>query len=201
MTKLRFELRNISLLTILITLGTAAVSQPAEPARQKALTPEQVRYRTQIEEWRTARQELRAKANAALEAEMARERTGDCPNAVSTRAAEECLNAEIATTEKNYLAFTSALRAMLALPYPASSGQQPIAGPTGTPPTSAELTAQFDRIENESKKYRDLCVNAAYNQFKGGTEAPVFALEAQQRLLRLHLHELSFLYTDELSNH
>jgi hypothetical protein len=90
---------------------------------------------------------------------------------------------------------------MLSLSYPTMPGALPTLGPTGTPPTAAESVAEFDRLEAESSQYRQHAVTAAYNQFKGGSEAPVFAQEAEQRLLRLHLQALAFVYGELLSNH
>jgi hypothetical protein len=90
---------------------------------------------------------------------------------------------------------------MLALAYPTMPGDQPVSGPTGTPLTSTERVTEFDQLEAQSKRFRDDGVRAAYDQYKGGTLAPVFAAEAGQRLLRLHLQELAFIYGEELSNH
>ncbi|MBV9300619.1 MAG: hypothetical protein JOY62_04935 [Acidobacteriaceae bacterium] len=186
----------LSLLTVLVVM---ARSQTGKESKHK--TPEQVKYQSEMEHWRAARNELRTRARAALDAERAREKAGDCPNADTTFAAEKCLNAEIDKTQGNYAAFTSALREMLGLARPLGPGEMPISGPTGMPLSAPERVAEFDRIENEWKRYRDLCTAAAYDEFKGGTEAPVFELEAQQRLARLHLEELSFIYDNELANH
>jgi|GEM_PF-2036399 len=170
-------------------------------ARRKILTPEQVQFQAQAAQWRQRRNTLRDQAQAALDAEVAREKTGDCPDATSTVGEEECLGAEIAKTKENYATFAGAIRAMLASPYPTMPGQQPVTGPTGTPPTASENVVEFDRLEAESKLYREHAVAAAHNQFKGGTEAPVFADEAEQKLLRLHFQEMAFVYGEELSNH
>jgi hypothetical protein len=145
------------------------------------------------------RNELRAAAQTALNAEEAREKAGDCPDATTTRAQEECLNGEMRKTEANYAAFASAIRAMLDLSYAGSA--QPISGPTGIPLTPEQRVAEFDRLEAESKAYRESAVKAAFDQYKGGTLAPVFSLEAAQKLLRLHLQEMAFVYGNELSNH
>lgn len=147
------------------------------------------------------RNELRITAQKALDAEMAREKTGDCPDATTTRAQEECLSAEIRKTEANYSAFAEAIRAMLGLSYATKPGEQPISGPTGMPLTAEQRVAEFDRLEAASKAYRETAAKAAYGQFKGGTLAPVFSLEATLKLLRLHLQEMAFVYGNELSNH
>jgi hypothetical protein len=147
------------------------------------------------------RNELRAAAQTALNAETTREKAGDCPDATTTRAQEECLDAEMRKTELNYAAFASAIRAMLALADPAIPGQPPVSGPTGIPLTAEQRLAEFDRLEAESKAYREAAAKVAFDQYKGGTLAPVFSLEAAQKLLRLHLQEMAFVYGNELSNH
>ncbi len=155
----------------------------------------------QIANWQNQRANLRKQAQTALAAESARESTGDCPDANTTRAQEQCLTAEHTKTEANYAVFVQAIRSMLALAYPTPPGQKPISGPSGTPLTSDELLAEFDRLEAESKQYREHATKAAYDQYKGGTLAPVFSMEATQKLLRLHMHEIAFLYGNLLSNH
>jgi hypothetical protein len=145
------------------------------------------------------RDELRTAAQTALNAEMAREKAGDCPDATTTRAQEECLGAEMRKTDASYAAFASAIRAMLGLSY--STSTQPSSGPTGIPLTPEQRVAEFDRLEAESKAYREAAAKVAFDQYKGGTLAPVFSLEAAQKLLRLHLQEMAFVYGNELSNH
>jgi hypothetical protein len=144
---------------------------------------------------------LRIAAQNALDVEMARAKTADCPDASTTRAQEECLSAEMQKTQGNYAAFAGAIRAMLGLSYATTPGEQPVLGPTGTPLTPEQRVAEFDRLEAESKAYRETAAKAAYDQYKGGTLAPVFSLEATLKLLRLHLQEMAFLYGEELSNH
>jgi hypothetical protein len=114
-------------------------------------------------------------------------------------AAQTALNGEMRKTEANYAAFAGAIRAMLGLSY--STATQPVSGPTGTPLTPEQRVAEFDRLEAESKAYRETAAKAAFDQYKGGTLAPVFSLEVAQKLLRLHLQEIAFLYGEELSNH
>ncbi len=117
-------------------------------------------------------------------AEPTAAKTGQsCPNATSTREIEDCLNKELAKTQKNYSTFASALRGLLQ-----REGND-------------SAVSEFDKIESESKKYRQLCVEAASNRFKGGSIAPIVALQTQQKLLRFHLQELSVVYANELENH
>ncbi len=192
-------LRTPLLLTVAVLLIGAAPQLVSQS--QKSASPEQMKYQAQMEQWRTAREALKAKAKAALAAEMQREQAGDCPHAGTTRAAEECLAQEVKTTDKNYSVFTSSLRSMLGLSLPVMPDEPPSTGPTGKPLTSAERVREFDNLEALSKTYRTQAADAAYDEFKGGTLAPVFSLETGQKLLRSHLKELSFIYDNELSNH
>jgi len=139
------------------------------------------------------------KALQALNAETLRGKIGDCKNPANTRAAEICLEKESETTKKNYSTFADAIRELLALRDPASV-QPAASGPTGTPLSAEELTREFDNLQSAWQQYRTLGSGAAYNQYKGGTEAPVFSAEADQELLRAHMRELSFIY-DGLLHH
>jgi hypothetical protein len=44
--------------------------------------------------------------------------------------------------------------------------------------TSEQLVEEVDRIEAESKQNRELAAQAAFDQYKSGTMAPVFEMEA-----------------------
>ena len=193
---------------VVVVLLSLAGSVSAEAARMQAtsrvpkqLTPEQRTYQAEIAAWRTQRDALRIEAQAALATEMAREKRGDCPDATTTLAQNQCLGREMATTQENYARFAGALRKMLALAYPKMMGEPIPSGPTGTPPSAAESVAEFDGLEAEEKLYREHASTAAYHQFQGGTLAPVFAAEAAQKLMRLHMQELAFVYGELLLNH
>ncbi len=170
------------------------------PAPKKLVTPAQTVYQQAWRDWFAKYGALRQTAEQALAAEQAREKTGDCANADTTIAAEQCLAREIATTQSNYARVTGALRAMLALPPPEMPCEPVMLGPTGTSPTPAERLAAFDALETASAAYRKLAAGVAFDEFKGGTLAPVFSLEAEQKLLRSHLSELAFLYDTEFSD-
>ena len=101
----------------------------------------------------------------------------------------------------NYAAFAGALRAMLADPYPQTPAEQQGSGPEGTPLSAAEQVAEFDRLEAQAKAYRLAAAKAAFDQYKGGSLAPVFSGEASQKLLRLHMEELAFVYGDLVAHH
>jgi lysophospholipase L1-like esterase len=187
------------LLAAAIFLANAApVSAQAQAPNHKVPTPEQKDFQAEMAQYLSQHEALSAKAQAALEAEMDREKKGDCPDARTTFAVEQCLSTEIEKTQANYAIFAGAIRAMLALSVPTMPGEPPSIGPTGASPTATEDANEFDQLEAESKQYRDHAAAAAYNQYRGGTEAPV--AEAQQRLLRLHFQEVAFIYESLLSN-
>jgi hypothetical protein len=91
------------------------------------------------------RNALRLAAQKAVNAEAAREKTGDCQDATTTRARQECLSAEMQKTQANYAAFAGAVRAILGLSYATKPGDQPVSGPTGTSLTAEQRMAEFDR--------------------------------------------------------
>ncbi|HTC74744.1 MAG TPA: hypothetical protein VK684_04165 [Edaphobacter sp.] len=186
-------------MTAALTVTGLAFGQTTVP-RHKVLTPEQQRYQAETAQWLKQSLALRIQAQAALAEETAREKAGDCPNADTTLATEQCLTEEITKTQSNYLTFVSSIRAMLALAHPTMPGEQPGSGPTAIPPSASERVAEFEQLEVHSKQYRGEATRAAYNQYKGGTLAPVFAAQATQRLLRLHIQELAFIYEAELEN-
>lgn len=72
--------------------------------------------------------------------------------------------------------------------------------PSGMALTSEEQVEEFDGIEAESKQNREHAAQAAFDQYKSGTMAPVFEMEAAQKLLRLHMQEPAFIYGRLLLN-
>jgi hypothetical protein len=177
--------------TVLMIPGLLAAQDTTKP--KKVLAPEQQEAQLKFKNYLAQRQALQKKALQALNAETLRGKIGDCKNPANTRAAEICLEKESETTKKNYSTFADAIRELLALRDPASV-QPAASGPTGTPLSAEELTREFDNLQSAWQQYRTLGSGAAYDQYKGGTEAPVFSAEADQELLRAHMRELSVIY-------
>ena len=129
---------------------------------------------------------LDAQAKTAYDREMARatasEKAGECPQAGSTRAIEDCLSQQIAASQANFTAFTGAIRSILALDAPGDG--QPVPGPTGTPLSRAQRLQQFDDVAAAWNAYSKAQAGAAYDLWKGGTIAPVESLTCQLMLLR-----------------
>src|SRR5947209_9253324 len=73
-----------SLLFLPLLLNQQASDQQASRRPKKVLTPEQQVYQQQRKEYMAKRQTLQAQAKQVFDAEMAREKVTDCPNADST---------------------------------------------------------------------------------------------------------------------
>lgn len=179
------------LLSVLVIPGQLPIQNSTRP--KKVLTPEQQELQKRFKSYRAQREALQMEAAKAFDAEAARGKSGDCKNASDTRGVEICLAKEGEITEANYSAFTRAIRELLNLAYP-SSNQPATSGPTGTPPDTDDLTREFDNLQIAWQQYRKIGTSTGYDQYKGGTLAPVFSIEVDQELVRSHMRELSFIY-------
>jgi len=168
-------------------------ANPPAPAHHKVLTPEQQEYQKQYGAFVDQRRTLQGQAQKAYNDEMAREKNDPCNAESTTRGSEECLGRESKLTDANYAAFTGAIRDILALTAP-QIGSGPISGPTGMPVSSEEQVKEFDALQAAWQRYRDLVPKTAYDQFKGGTLAPVFDGECTQQIVRSHMRELNQIY-------
>jgi hypothetical protein len=176
-----------------------SVAQTPAP-HQKILTPEQQQYQADMARWNQRIKEIHAQGQSALDAELAREKQPLCPDADNTRSQEVCLQSEGDKTQANYQSFAEAIRSTLALSAPTFPGSAPPAsGPTGVPLSAAQFVAEFDYNQQEWKKYEADQAQAAFDQYKSGTLAPVFEGQAHLRLTRLHMRELAFIYGWKLS--
>jgi uncharacterized protein YecT (DUF1311 family) len=129
-------------------------------------------------------QTAKAAANAAFTAETTREKAGDCPNASTTFAINQCLDA-------NYKVFTASLRAMLAA-YP--STDPPAQGPTGPEATAETATSAFDAAETAWQAYRKAECNAVDVLWRGGTIVNSMVGYCWLRVTRSRMHELNDAY-------
>jgi hypothetical protein len=103
---------------------------PAKP--KKVLTPEQKVYRQQWKEYMAKRQGLQAQAKAVFDAEMAREKAGDCPEAKTTYDFNICYGEQTAITEENLKSYEGIIRELMA-PQPRMPGESAteMHGPAG----------------------------------------------------------------------
>ena len=187
-----FTLISLTLLPFVFAQDQPSANPPT-PSHHKVLTPEQQEYQKQFKVFMEQRQALQAQAQKAYNDEMAREKNDPCDGESTTRGAEECLSRESKLTDSNYTAFTGAIRAILALKAP-QIGPENSPGPTGTPLSSEELVKEFDTLQAAWQQYHDLVPRTAYDQFRGGTEAPVFDGECSQQIVRSHMRELNKIY-------
>lgn len=98
-----------------------AGSAPKSTTDKPALTKDQQNFFAQLDIFKN--QGRRAFSN-----EMAREKAGDCPHAVSTYDVNICLGKQVETTTANYNAYVGAVRSALGLRSPWSDA---VSGPPG----------------------------------------------------------------------
>jgi uncharacterized protein YecT (DUF1311 family) len=182
-------------LFLVISPCALAQTQPQQPRPKKVLTPEQVVYQAQMKTYYAELFHLRDAANSAYTAEAAREKAGDCPNVATTYDSVMCLSKEGDITDANYKAFTSTLRAMLALPAPTFPGETtPSVGPSGREATPATNTAAFDTSEAAWQTYAKAQCDAVDTLWRGGTIVNSMVGECNLRMARARLHELNDAY-------
>ena len=191
----------LALIPALAAAQTAPQPAPSAPRPKKVLTPDQIVYQAQMKTYYAERDRLRDAANSAYTAEMAREKAPECHNADNTVAINMCLSHEDDLTGANYKAFTSALRAMLALPQPTFPGETtPYIGPSGREATPATNTAAFDTAESAWQTYAKAQCDAVDTLWRGGTIVDAMDGECYLRQARARLHELNDAY-DMLLHH
>ena len=172
-------------------------AQQDAPEPKKVLKPEQRTDQQEVKQMREERDRLRAQAKQAFDAEMARERAGDCSTARTTVDSNVCLSRENKTTEDHYTAYTEAIRATLRLKeplFPGKTEEPPLSGPAGPMLTPEQRMAEFDKTERLWKSYRDAQCMAAFHQFGRGTGGPSTEMECEQRLIRGHMRDLDTVY-------
>jgi|ERR1022692_32778 hypothetical protein len=177
-----------------LSLPLLGLGQQNPTRSPKVLTPEQQAHQQQMREIDAERQRLRARAKQAFDAEMERERTGDCPAAKGTYEFNVCYAKEIGITEGNLKTYEGAIRDLLGLKYPKLTDQPPIPGPAGSQSTPEQRTVEFDHLVQLWRSYLDTASTAAFHQFQGGTGGPSFEMETHLLLVRSHMRELDKIY-------
>lgn len=183
------------LILLAIPPGWAAGGQQSVKPR-KTLTPEQQEYQRKLREYMAKRIDLQAQAKQIVDAEMAREKAGDCPNATPTYDANICMGREVGVTDENLKQFQAITREIIASAPEQPGG--PRGGPAGPALTSAESATEFDNVEQAWHQYRKVACTAARNEMGGGTAAPSFEMQCEINLDRSHMHELDSIYWLEL---
>ena len=168
---------------------------------KKVLTPEQLAYQQQWKEFMDKHHRLQAQGKAVFDAEMAREKAGDCPNARSNADFINCFGDQLTITDGNLKTFEGIIQALQA-PGPQMPGQAEvtgdvpgIAGPALTPQHFIE---EFERVEKIWGEYRETACTAAFHQFDGGTGGPSFEGQCELNLTRDHMRELDMIYGGDL---
>ena len=192
-----------TILCLALIPALAAAQTTPQPARpKKVLTPDQIAYQQDLKTYRAQADPLRTAANSAYAAEAAREKSSPCPNAVTTLDINSCLAHENDLTDANYKAFTTALRAILALPRPSFPGETiPAVGPSGPEATPGTNTASFDAAESAWHTYATAECTAVDTLWRGGTIVNSMVGYCDLRLTHTRLHELNEAYSDELHPH
>lgn len=192
---MRLRLALYGFLFLAIPAEWAARAQQAVPPR-KTLTAEQQAYQRQWRDYMAKRPGLQARAKQIFDAEMAREKAGDCPNATSTYDINVCLGKEVGITDQNLKQYEAIIREIVALAPEEPGG--PGGGPAGPALTSAESAVEFDNVEQTWSQYRNVACKAARDQMDGGTAAPASEMHCELALGRSHMRELESIYWLEL---
>ena len=175
----------------------AGVSQRSPATAQSNVMAEQKALQQKARDADARRQQLQAQAKKLLADEMAQENAGDCKDAKTTVDFNECFGKQVEITDKNLKAFEDVI-AELGDPepdapdHPAGTG---IAGPTLSP---KQHVAEFRKVEQSWRQYRDAAYTTAFHRFDGGTGGPSFELECELKLDRSHMHELDMIYGEDL---
>ncbi len=179
----------------ILCLAPYGHGQQSQPAHHKALTPEQQAYQQQYQQWSAHYRQLQVQGKQIFDAEIAREKVGDCPNAVSTYDFNVCYGKQLDTTEANLKSSEDTIHDLLA-PAPQMPGEpaRPSPGPAGSSLTPAQLTAEFESVERIWGQYRDTACRAAFHQFGGGSGGPSFEMQCRLQLTRDHMRELRMIY-------
>jgi uncharacterized protein YecT (DUF1311 family) len=158
----------------------------------KVSTPEQLTLQQQSKQIDDRRKELRSTAKQVFEAEMSKEKSGDCPNATTTYDFNVCYSKAEMDTDKNFKAYEDTIRNIEGLPSPSSSSSP---APLFTPNQDTE---DFDQMEQRWAAYRGVACMAFGHQWAGGSGKASAEMECNLRLTRAHMRELDYLYTTDL---
>lgn len=187
----------VAVLCSLLITSFALATQQSGTRPKKLLTPAQKAYQEELQRVRAERDRLRAAAKQAFDAEMAREKAGDCPAAHTTYDFNMCYSSQNTITEENYKAYTGTVRALLGLKNPLAPGvkEGPLPpGPAGPELTPEEDVTEFDKTESLWSAYKEAECTVAFHQFGGGTGGPSAGMECKLRLTRNHMRDLDSVY-------
>jgi uncharacterized protein YecT (DUF1311 family) len=184
--------RNLALFCVCSAVIALSTTKPALIAQQKELTPQQKAYR----DYEARRSILQAQGKQILDAEAAREKAGDCPDAQTDEDFNSCFGKQVTIADQHLASFESVIRGLQApTPGDSENGSTGIAGPVLTP---AQFLTEFDQLEESWRRYRGQACTAAFHQFEGGTGGPSFEMQCKLQLTRDHIRELNMIYGEDL---
>lgn len=162
---------------------------PAYP--KKVLAPQQETY----QQWETKYRSLQAQGKQVFDAEMAREKAGDCPDAQTTSDFNTCFGRQLTITGQNLKSYEGIIRElMVPSPQPSVEKSGSVNGLAGPSLTPARQAAEFGRVEQSWRQYSKAACAAAYHQFDGGSGAQSFEMQCELQLTRDHMRELHMIY-------
>ena len=175
-------------------------AQQTSAAPPKVFTPEQTTYQQQYQAWEANYRSLQTQAKQIYDAEMAREKAsekaGECPGANTTFDINVCLGELAETTDDALASFEQIIRGLQA-PEPKMPGEVDSTPSTSSGPTSQQILAQFNQLEQSWEQYRKIACQAAYDQFYGGSGAGGNESQCRLDLTRDHIRELHIIYGED----
>lgn len=179
--------------------GQQCSGQQSSATTKKAPTPDQLAFQRQTSAFRAKRLSLQGLAKQIFDAEMSREKAGDCPNADTTYDVNVCLGKQLTITDQALESYEGVIEGLLA-PWPQMPGQANTnaPGPAGPSFTPKQHSEEFERVEKAWREYREAACTAAFHQFEGGTGGPGFQMECRLKLARDHMRELAMIYGEDL---
>lgn len=168
--------------------------------QQSTITPKkdftkQKEYQQQMKEYLAKIQSLQSQAKQIFDAEMAREKAGDCPDADGTLGLKFCLNKETVITDQNLKSYEELIRGQI-IPEPKVPGA-PAAntwGPVGPNLSDEELLAEFDRMEQSWRIYREAACTATLHRLHGAELGPYYGLTCELKMARDHMRLIDMFY-------
>jgi hypothetical protein len=170
-----------------------AFGQQSPAAPTKVLTPGQQGLQQPVKQAGAERGGLRNEAQEAFDAEMARGKAGDCPDAHNNHEFIMCYQKALAAADRHLKTYAEMIRDMLSRRGADPTGQPAPPGLSGQL-TSGQLVAEFDHLEQVWRPYLEAACTAAFHQFGAGTGAPAASMECSLRLMRGHMRDLDNVY-------
>jgi hypothetical protein len=172
---------------------TFGFGQQARSGPKTVLTPEQPALQQPVKQAGADRGNLRNAGQEAFDAEMAREKAGDCPDAHGNYEFIMCYEKALTAAAQHLKTYQEIIRDLLSRRGSDANGQPAPPAPAG-PFTSAQLVAEFDHLEQVWHPYLDAACTAAFHQFGAGTGGASSADACSLRFMRSHMRDLDGIY-------